>query len=100
MPWLKGGAQFDVDVALSKVADARKAKLKMRREPLELKRVSALAQVPDDVAEIVFTKVRQHPTIMDVSAPADERVCIRFTPEPGDKTAQEKMLSQAHASVG
>jgi hypothetical protein len=71
----------------------------MRREPVELKRIARLAQVADDVLEIRLAKVREHPAVMDIRAPADEAVLVGLLPEFGDQAAQQQMLGEAHARM-
>ena len=50
VPRFERGAEFELDVALFQIADARKTKFKMRREPVGLERITGVAQIMDDVA--------------------------------------------------
>src|SRR5271170_2101357 len=95
MPRLERSAEFDLNVALLQIADAREAKFKMWREPVELERITRLAQIADDIIEICFAEMRQHPAVMNVRAPADEVIFVRFVPEFCHETAQQKMLREA-----
>ena len=99
MPRFQRGAEFHLNVALGKVADAREAELEVRREPVELERIPGIAQIVDDVLEIRLAEVRQHPAVVDVRAPADEVVRVGLLPEFGDESAQEQMLRETHARV-
>ena len=99
VPRFERGAQFDLHIALRQIADARETKFKMRREPLELERITGLAQIADDILEIRFAKMRQHPAVMNVRAPAHEAVCVRLLPEFRDEAAQQEMLREAHPRV-
>ena len=76
VPRFERGAEFDLQIALLQIADAREAKLKMRREPVVFKRITGLAQIADDIAKIRFAKMRQHPAVVDVRAPAHEIVFV------------------------
>ena len=60
--------------ALRDVADAREAELEVRREPLRLERIAAVAQIVDDVAEILPDEVRQHEAVVHLRAPAHQRL--------------------------
>jgi hypothetical protein len=82
------------------VADLRKTKFKMGAEPTGLHRIAVLAQIVDHLAKIAPDKVRQHPAVVDVGAPADERLGVGLLPEARDEGAQKKLLGQAHAGVG
>src|SRR5258706_522467 len=99
VPGLQRGAEFDYDVPLREVADARETELEVRSEPLELERIPGVAQITDYVLEIRLAEVREHPAIMDVGAPANEAVPVWLAPEFADESAQEEMLRQAHARV-
>ena len=99
VPWLERGAQFDLQIALLQIADEGKTKFKMRREPVKFERITGVAQIADDIAKIRFTKMRQHPAVMDVCAPAHEIVFVRLLPKFRDKAAQQEMLGEAHARM-
>ena len=49
VPRFERGAELDLQIPLLQIADAREAKLKVRREPIKLERITGLAQVADDV---------------------------------------------------
>src|SRR5207244_2906329 len=100
VPGLERGAEFDYDVTLSKVADARKAKLEMRRKPVELERIPRVAQIAEDVLEVRLAEMRQHPAVMEVGAPAHEAVPVWLAPELADESAQQEMLGETHARMG
>src|SRR5208282_1712517 len=72
MPGFERGAEFELDVALFQVPNPRETEFKMRREPVGLEWITGFAQVADDIAEIRFTKMRQHPAVMNVRAPAHQ----------------------------
>src|ERR1019366_5377652 len=99
MPRFERGAEFDLQIALLQCADARKPKFKMRREPVELEQITGLAQVADDIAEIRFAKMRQHPAVMDVRAPAHEIIFVRLLPKLRDEATQYQMLGKTHARL-
>ena len=42
VPGFERGAEFDLQIALLQIADARKTKFKMRREPFGLERITRL----------------------------------------------------------
>src|ERR1039457_6549635 len=70
-----------------------------RREPGELKWITRFAQIIDDVAKIRLAKVRQHPAVVNIRAPAHETVVVRLAPKLRDQPAQQEMLCQTHACV-
>src|ERR1035441_2424137 len=100
MPRFERGAEFDLQIALLQVADAREAKFKMRREPVELERITGFLQIADDVAEIRFAKMRQHPAVVNVRAPAHEIIFVRLVPEFRDEAAQHQMLRKLMRACG
>jgi len=99
MPGLQRRAQLELDVPLLQIPDEREAEFEVRREPFAFERITRLAQIADDILEIGFAEMRQHPAIMDVRAPADQAGPVRLLPELGHQAAQQEMLRQAHARV-
>src|SRR5580765_1995595 len=96
VPRFERGAEFDLQIASLQIADARETKLEVRREPIELERITGVVQIVDDIAEIRLAKVRQHPAVVDVRAPAHEVVGVGLLPEFRDEAAQQEMLREAH----
>src|SRR6185503_7610778 len=99
MPGFKPGAQFDMNIALREIADARETKFEVWREPVELEWVPGVAQVVNHILEIRLAKMRQHPAVVNVCSPSHEIVRVGMLPEFRDQPAQQKMLGQAHARV-
>ena len=56
-------------------------------------------QVIEDIAKILFDKMREHEAVMQSRAPADEFFLAGIFPKARDERAQEKLLGQAHAGV-
>ena len=50
VPRFERSAEFDLDIALFQIADAREAEFEVRREPVEFERIAGIAQIADDVA--------------------------------------------------
>src|SRR5579859_3695326 len=99
VPGFERGAQLDVNIPLTEVAEPRKPKFKMRGEPFGFEREAGGLQIAKHLAEVGFTEVRQHPTIVQVTAPAHQRVGVGFSPEPGHQAAQKQLLGETHPRV-
>src|SRR5216684_224504 len=99
VPRFERGAEFDVNIALLQIADARKAKLEVRCEPICLERKTRLAQIANDIPEIRLAKMREHPTVVNVCAPAQETAGVSLLPEFRDEAAQQEMLRETHPRV-
>src|SRR6202012_5959714 len=74
VPWFERRTKFELKIALRKVADDRETKFEVRREPVKLERIFRIAQIADDVLQIRFAEMRQHPAVMNIRAPAHEAV--------------------------
>src|SRR5215472_3076534 len=81
------------------IAELRKTKLEVRREPVGFYGVTILLQILSHVLEIAPDKMRQHPAIMNVSSPPDQAVSVRPLPKAGDESAHQQLLGQAHAGM-
>ena len=99
VPRLERLTQFEVHAPARDGPEQRKPEFEVRREPLGLERVPAAPQVGDDIVEILRDEMRQHEAVVQLRAPADERLIERRLPEPRDERAQQQLLRQAHARV-
>src|SRR5262252_6194486 len=72
----------------------------MRRKRFGVERIAGLAEITDDLSEIGLAKMRQHPAVVDVGAPAHEVIGVRLIPEFCDEAAEKKVLRETHAGVG
>src|SRR5579862_1314941 len=99
MPGFERGAQLELNIALFQIANARISEFKVRREPVEFKRITGLAQIPDHILEIRLAKMWQHPAVVDIRSPADQAVFVRLLPKFRDETAQQQVLRETHSGV-
>ena len=99
MPGLERLAQFEVHAAARDGAEEREAELEVRREPVGLQRVAAAPQVGQHIVEVLRDEVRQHEAVVQLRAPADERLIVRRFPEPRDQRPQQQLLREAHPRV-
>ena len=99
VPGLERLAQLEREVAAFDRAADRKAELEVRQEPGVLEGEAGRAQIGQHVQEIGPHQVRQHETVVQRGAPADQPGAIGLLPEPGDQRAQEQLLGEAHAGV-
>src|ERR1043166_4163713 len=77
MPRFERGAKFNLQITLLQISNARKTKFKMRREPIEFERITGVPQIADNIAEICFAKMRQHPPVVNVRTPPHQTIGIR-----------------------
>src|SRR5260370_18833970 len=92
VPWLQRLAQFKVYVPDFEVAQLRIAKLKVPRAPFAFYRVAAGLQILDDLLQVAPNKMRQHPAVVNVCAPADQAVAVGLVPESCDERAPKQLL--------
>src|SRR5262245_15372746 len=73
-----------------------KTKFSVGSEPVTVKCISGLLQIPDNLFKILLHKVRQQEQIMKTGAPSDRSFLIRLAPEPGHERAHEQLLRKTH----
>jgi hypothetical protein len=76
------------------------AELTLGLEPCRVEIVTGLAQVGQDVEEILPHSMGQHEAVMQRGAPAHELAIHRLTPEHGGQGADQQLLGKAHARLG
>ena len=99
VPRLDRLTQFKFDPVQHHLADPRKAELEMRSEPRFAHGQADLLQFPQDLAEVLEDKVRQHEAVVQRSAPADQRLAVGLVPEARDQRPHQQLLGQAHPGV-
>ena len=96
MPGLQCLTQFQRDAAAFDLAIEREAELAVGRKPVILKGIAGIAHILQHTGKILPDKMRQHETVMEGRAPADQRLVVGLFPEPCDQGPQQQLLGQTH----
>ena len=70
MPGLDRLPQFQPDPVMRDLADCRKPKLEVGREPLALERVTGSPHVMDHLLKVEIDEVREHEPVVQFGSPA------------------------------
>src|SRR3954447_20548977 len=100
MPRLQRLANLKLNTAMGDGAVERKPEFTLRIEPHRIEWIAGVTQVAEHAQKVLPNEMPEHESIMQRGAPAHQRTMLRFTPEPGDQRAQQKLLRQAHPCVG
>ena len=100
VPRLERLAQFEVDAA---ARDRRRTAetgtpdaARTTRAPADTRCAAGRSRTS---SKVLRDEMRQHEAVVQLRAPADERLLVRRLPEPRDERAQQQLLRQAHARV-
>ena len=83
MPRFQCAAQLHLNAACREVADLWKTEFMVRVEPSVLERQARLTQVVEHLVEILLTKMRQQPAVVNIGTPTHKITPIRVVPERG-----------------
>src|SRR5688572_8025811 len=78
---------LEIDTALSNSAISWKAKFEVRGKPIFLQPVPVTLKISDDLMEVVSHKMREHESVMEFCAPANQLLLIRRFPKACDQRA-------------
>ncbi len=85
VPRLERLAQLDVHAAPRDRPERREPELEVRCEPVGLHRIAAAAEIVEHVAEVVGHEVGQHEAVVELRAPARQRLIVGASSRSGQR---------------